>query len=173
MAHKFNIAYIYLSPLDADRMTSFRLVSGDSEKTLVTQYVRGWIARNRDYYLELAREDASVRGMEFSKWGQVVVAKGMKGLPEISNTSTCTPVQEKMSSRNPLATIPNPHDSIRKSLNYIELGTQNIALLRCAIFYDNNSAIDFVSRVVREHLQRNWNNLYESQIRAENFDNWK
>lgn len=30
-----------------------------------------------------------------------------------------------------------------------------------------------VPRIVKEHLDRNWEKLYASQVEAENFENWK
>jgi hypothetical protein len=48
-----------------------------------------------------------------------------------------------------------------------------MAFLRVAILYDRDSSINFVSRIVREHLSRNWDKLYLPQVEAEDFENWK
>lgn len=167
MARKLLLAYYYISPHDAERIEAFRLLSGDSEKNLVTQYVRGWIGRNRDYYLDLARRDAIAREISFRQWGETVVLEGIESLPPYKREIKEIPP-------NPLRDVAlSPEASIRKPLNYISLGTQNLALLRVGIHYDRDNAIGFVSRVVREHLERNWDKLYAPQVAAEDFANWK
>jgi hypothetical protein len=45
-----------------------------------------------------------------------------------------------------------------------------MAFLRVAILYDRDSSINFVSRIVREHLSRNWAKLYAPQVEAEDFE---
>jgi len=166
VAERFIISYYYVSPQDAERIDAFRECSGDSEKTLITQYVRGWIGRNRDYYIDLARQDAVAREMPFQKWGEIVVEKGIEALP---------PYQKELKGipPSPLRDVVLPPSAERKALNYISLGKQNLALLRVGIHYDRDNAIGFVSRIVKEHLDRNWEKLYAPQVEAENFDNWK
>ncbi len=166
MAQKFLIAYYYVSPQDAERIEAFKNLSGDSEKTLITQYVRGWIGRNRDYYLTLARMDADGRGVSFKQWGETVVREGIEALPSYK-------LEIKNIPPNPLLNITLSPDTVRKPINYITLGVQNLALLRVAIHYDRDNAIGFVSRIVKDHLDRNWEKLYAPQVEAENFDNWK
>jgi hypothetical protein len=166
MAQKFLIAYYYVSPQDAERIEAFKTLSGDSEKNLITQYVRGWIGRNRDYYLKLARMDAEARGMSFRQWGEIVVGDGIEALPPYK-------LEIKNIPPNPLQNIVLSPDTIRKAINYITLGVQNLALLRVAIHYDRDNAIGFVSRIVKEQLDRNWDKLYAPQVEAENFENWK
>lgn len=165
VARKFLIAYYYVSPPDWERIEAFRTLSGDSEKNLITQYVRGWIGRNRDYYLDLARRDAVARGIPFQQWGETVVESSIDELP---------PYQQEISiAPNPLRDIALSPEPLRRPLNYILLGTQNLALLKIGIHHDRDNAIGFVSRIVKEHLDRNWDKLYASQVAAENFENWK
>jgi hypothetical protein len=166
MAEKFTLTYYYVSPQDSKRIEDFKNCSGDSEKTLVTQYVRGWLSRNRDYYLELARMDANARGIPFRQWGETVVKEGIEALPAYKQEIKDIPP-------NPLRDIALSPDAIRKGINYIALGRQNLALLRVGILYDRDNAIGFVSRIVREHLARNWDKLYAHQVEAEDFENWK
>jgi hypothetical protein len=167
MAERFNLTYYYVSPQDAERIDAFRECSGDSEKTLVTQFVRGWLSKNRDYYLGLARMDADARNLSFKEWGKFVVSTGMEPpLPGYQKEIKGVPP-------NPLQDIVVTPDAFRKAINYISLGAQNIALLRVAIHYDRDNAIGFVSRIVREHLERNWEKLYEPQVLAEDFEQWK
>ncbi len=166
MVWKFALAYYYATPQDTERIAAFRQLSGDSEKSLITQFVRGWIGRNRDYYLGLARNDAIARGISFSQWGETVVKKGIEDLPPYQQEIKDVPP-------NPLREVVLTPDAIRNPINYISLGTQNMALLRVGILYDRDSAINFVSRIVKEHLTRNWETLYLPQVEAENFENWK
>jgi hypothetical protein len=166
MAERFIISYYYASPQDFGRINAFRECSGDSEKALITQYVRGWIGRNRDYYLDLARKDAAAREISFPEWGEIVVAQGIEALP---------PYQQELSNipPSPLRDVALTPSAERKTLNYISLGKQNLALLKVGVHYDRDNTIGFVSRIVKEHLDRNWEKLYASQVEAENFKNWK
>lgn len=166
MAERFIISYYYVSPQDSEKIAAFRECSGDSEKTLITQYVRGWIGRNRDYYLDLARKDAAARKISFQHWGETVVQQGIEALP---------PYQQELTniSPSPLRDVALAPSAERKALNYLSLGKQNLALLRVGVHYDRDNAIGFVSRIVKEHLDRNWDKLYASQVEAENFENWK
>ena len=166
MAERFIISYYYVSPQDSERIEAFRECSGDSEKTLITQYVRGWIGRNRDYYLDLARKDAEARRIPFRQWGETVIHQGLEALP---------PYQEELKNilPSPLRDVVLAPSVERKALNYISLGKQNLALLKVGVHYDRDNAIGFVSRIVKEHLDRNWDKLYASQVEAEDFDNWR
>ena len=166
MAERFTLTYYYVSPQDANRIEAFKDCSGDSEKTLVTQYVRGWLGRNREYYLNLAHIDAESRGIPFRQWGETVVRDGIEALPPYKQEIKHLPP-------NPLQAVGLSPDTIRQPINYITLGVQNLALLRVGIHYDRDNAIGFVSRIVKEHLDRNWESLYAAQVAAENFDNWK
>lgn len=74
---------------------------------------------------------------------------------------------------NPLRDVVASTETIRRPLNYILLGTQNLALLKIGIHHDRDNAVGFISRIVKEHLERNWEKLYAPQIEAENFENWK
>ncbi|PSB14300.1 transposase [filamentous cyanobacterium CCP1] len=165
MAEKFILTYYYVTPEDEDRLKAFRECSGDTEKTLVTQYVRGWLSNNRDYYLGLGRMDAQLRGMSFKDWGMAIVTKGVESLPPYKEEIRDIPP-------NPLQQISVPPNAKRRSINYITLGKQNVAMLRVGILYDRDNAVGFVSRIVREHLLRNWEKRYKSQVDAENFENW-
>jgi hypothetical protein len=165
MAERFTLTYYYVSPQDALRIEAFKSCVGDSEKTLVTQYVRGWLSRNRDYYLDLARLDAQARGLSFRDWGEIITTQGIETLASYQKELKDIPP-------SPLRDVVLSPDAIRKPINYITLGLQNLALLRVATHYDRDNAIGFVSRIVKEHLDRNWDKLYAPQIEADNFDNW-
>ncbi len=168
MAHKYSLAYYYVSPQDAERIDAFKTVSGDSEKTLITQFVRGFIGIHRPAYLELAKFDAQMRGMSFRQWGEIVVMQGMEALPPYRHELKNIP-------ENPLKDIvlaPNS-ELVRRGINYIMLGTQNLALFKVAIHYDRDNAVGVASKMVKDHFDRNWDKYYLSQVEAENFENWK
>ena len=110
--------------------------------------------------------DAEARGISFRKWGETVVKEGIEALPDYQQEIKDIPP-------NPLRDVALSPDVIRKGINYIALGSQNLALLRVGILYDRDNAIGFVSRIVKEHLARNWDKLYAPQVEAENFENWK
>jgi hypothetical protein len=162
---KYNLGYYYVSPQDAEKMEAFRKLSGDAETTLITQYVRGWIGRNRDYYLQLARTDAAARETSFSHWGETVYKEGIEALPPYKKDIGNIPP-------NPLRDVALPPNVIKKQVSPIYLGTQNLVLLKVGIYYDRDSSVGFVSRIIQEHLDRNWDKLYLPQVLAENFSNW-
>jgi hypothetical protein len=166
MTERFVISYYYASPQDTERIDAFRECSGDSEKALITQFVRGWLSKNRDYYLDLARKDAAARNILFPHWGEIVVAQGIEALP---------PYQQELNNipPSPLRDVVLPPSVERKALNYISLGKQNLALLKVGVHYDRDNTVGFVSRIVKEHLDRNWEKLYEPQVLAEDFKQWK
>lgn len=166
MAERFIISYYYVSSQDFERIAAFRECSGDSEKTLITQYVREWIGRNREYYLDLAHKDATAREISFQQWGETVVQKGIEALPTHQQELVNIPP-------SPLRDVTLSPSAERKALNYVVLGKQNLALLRVGVYYDRDNAIGFVSRIVKEHLDRNWSKIYASQVEAENFENWR
>lgn len=165
MAQQFAVTYYYVTLEDDQKMTTFGEVSGDSMKTLVTQYVRGWIGRNRDYYLDLAKRDADARELSSEQWVDIMLDQGIEGLPDYKHQIEVPP--------SPLKDIVLPSaDLIKHQVNYILLTEQNLALLRIGIFYDRDSAVSFISRIIREQLQRNWEKLYLPQVEASKSKKW-
>jgi hypothetical protein len=166
MAQQFAVTYYYVTPEDDEKMTTFGEVSGDSLKNLVTQYVRGWIGRNRDYYLDLAKRDADARELSSEQWVDIMLDQGIEGLPAYKH-----PIEVP---ENPLKNIvlPSSSDLVKRQVNYILLTEQNLALLRIGIFYDRDSAVGFISRIIREQLQRNWEKLYLPQVEASKSKKW-
>lgn len=164
---KFSFPYYYVSPLDAERIDSFKRVSGDTDKALIGQYVRGWIGRNRSYYEQLARLDANARGMVYKEWARKVYYEGIDALPPMKSTLEDVPP-------SPLrhVILPNVNEMVRRQISYIWLGAQNLVFLKVGIHYDRDNAINFISRIVKEHLTRNWDALYASQVAAQDFENW-
>lgn len=168
MAYRFPMTYYYINPENHERLTAFREASGDSEKTLITQYVRGWLGRNRRYYTDLAKMDIGKREIDEDKWVQTIVEEGVEALPPHKQAISASDIPT-----NPLAHIILPaNNMVQRWLNYIELGKQNIALLRIAILYDGGSVTKFISRIVQEHIDRNWDNLYADQVAAEHSNDW-
>lgn len=166
MAIRLSVSYYYVTPEDLDKLMAFKEVSGDTEKILVTQFIRGWIGRNRDYYMALARTDAMARGLTLKGWGEVILDGGISALPDYRE-------QLKEIPPDPLAHITLPRTAQKSSLNYILLGKQNVALLRIGAHHARDTLIGFISRIVHEQLQRNWDKLYAPQVEMDNLDNWK
>jgi hypothetical protein len=162
---KFNCAYYYVSPQDAEKIEAFKKVSFDTETTLITQYIRGWIGRNRDYYLQLARLDATAREISFRQLGEIVYSSGVEALPPYKKDIENVP-------SSPLREVVLAPNVIKRKVSPIGLGVQNLVLLKIGIYYDREDKVGFVSRIVKEHLDRNWDKLYASQVAAENFENW-
>jgi hypothetical protein len=167
MCQQFALGYYYVSPDDDEKMITFGEVSGDSLNTLVTQYIRGWIGRKRDYYLNLAKMDAQARVLTSEQWVDIMLSEGSKGLPPYE-----TPIIRVEG--NPLrdvALLP-VDEMVKRQLNYIVLAEQNICLLRVAVLYDGDSLVRYVSRIIKEHLQRNWETLYLPQVQANQTKIW-
>lgn len=165
VAKRYSIAYYYVSPEDLECIKAFLALSGDSEKSLITQFVRGWLSKNRDYYLDLASRDSEARQIPFSQWAETVYNEGFDALPNYKQSIGEIPP-------NPLRDVVLPVNVERRQISYITLGVQNYCLFLFAINFDREGAVRFVSRVVKEHLQRNWEKLYAPQVAAENFQNW-
>jgi hypothetical protein len=170
MPRRLSLTYYFVSQENNVRLTLFSAVSGDSMKTLVQQYVRGWISRNRQIYMDLANYDAHRRHLSLSTWANIVGTEGVHALPPPSRRV------DDFKIVNPLAHVMRPelaHGAVKHTLNYINLSTQNLILFKIANHYDQDSAIGFVSRIIQEHLDRNWDSLYQPQIDFENFENWE
>lgn len=144
-------------------------MSGDKESGLVNQYVRGFISLHRDYYLALASLDARYRGLSSEKWVDIILAKGMKGMPDYQEQ----PNGDEFP-KNPLSHIiaPAGDDKVMRSLNFITLGAHNFAFLHVGIFYDQGGIAGYVSRIIREHIIRRWDTSYVPQIEAAKSKKW-
>ncbi|MBD2565279.1 MULTISPECIES: transposase [Nostoc] len=167
MAYQFNLSYYYITQEHDDYLTAFSEASGDSRQTLIMQYVRGWLGRNRSYYEALARLDVAKRGISIDEWVSTVVSQGFDALPDYKQ-----PIINGEISQNPLGHIILPSNTIKRESNYISLTKQNFVLLRTAIHFDGGRIAHFISKVIYEHLLRNWQALYANQVSAETSNNW-
>lgn len=164
-ATNYPLGYYYCSPEHSEKIDNFKAVVGDNETTLISQYTRGLIGRNRDLFLDLAKADAEAREMEFKDWGKFVYEKNMQDLPPQNHKLELPPI--------PLAKMKLPEDKVRRKLNYVTLGVQNLVLFKLIEHYFyGGKPIDFVSDIVADHLDRLWEALYASQVAADNFENW-
>lgn len=161
------LGYYYVSADHAKKIDDFKRTSADKETVLINQFVRGWLGKNRGFCLDLARFDAAAREMKFGEWAKFVHEKSMRELP--------LPKQELKLPLSPLAHInlPAKEELVRRKVNNIVLGVQNLVLFKLIEYYFyGGKPIDFVSDIVTEHLDRLWEPLYASQVAADNFDNW-
>ncbi|MBN3948446.1 MAG: transposase [Nostoc sp. NMS7] len=167
MAYQFNLSYYYVTPENNEKLDIFSKASGDSRQTLIMQYVRGWLGRNRPYYTNLARLDFTKREIEASEWIDVVINQGFEGLPDYRS-----PIQDGDVPPNPLGHIVLLGVMDKQVINYIHLTKQNYILLKTAIYFDGSRIAQYLSKIIHEHLQRNWDALYAPQIKAENSNDW-
>lgn len=161
------LGYYYVTADHAAKIDEFRRTSGDMEKVLIAQYVRGWLGKNRDFCLDLGRSDAFARGMQFSDWAEFVYQKSIQELPP--------PKHEVKLPPSPLANInlPAKEQLVRRKVNNLTLGVQNVVLFKLIdYYYYGDRRIDLVSDIVAEHLNRLWEPLYASQVAANDFSNW-
>ena len=82
-ATNYPLGYYYVTTDHAKKIDDFKRTSGDMETVLITQYVRGWLGKNRNFCLDLAKTDADSRGMIFSDWAKSVYEEGFKKLPPL------------------------------------------------------------------------------------------
>jgi hypothetical protein len=165
---RFNLSRYYITEENDKRLLEFSKASGDTRQTLIMQFTRGWLGRHRDYFISLAKLDYSKRGMTHDGWALIVVDKGFDGLPDYKSI-----IEEgEMPSANSLPRVVLPTGMIEKSINYINLSRQNYILLRTAIYFDGGSIATYISKIIHEHLERNWHKLYVPQMEAENSNQW-
>jgi len=167
MAYQFSLSYYYITEQHDKQLDSFSEASGDSRQDLINQYVRGWLGRNRSYYETLARLDLNKREINIDDWIETVVTQGFEALPDYKNS-----ISDGEIPSNPLGHIILPAKMDRRDINYIFLTKQNYILLRTAIYYDGSKIAQYLSRIIYEHLQRNWELLYAPQVAAETSNNW-
>lgn len=166
-ATNYPLGYYYVSTDHASKIDKFKMTSGDMETVLITQYVRGWLGKNRNFCTDLAKCDASIREMKFGDWASIVFEEGFRGLP----------VQKKEFNPPglPLASVnlAAKEELVRRKVNNLTLGIQNIVFFKLIEhYYYRGKTIDLVSDIVAEHLNRLWEPLYASQVAADDFSNW-
>lgn len=167
MAHRFNISRYYITSEDDRRMSKFEAISGDRRYPLIGQYIRGFMARHRPYYIELARYDVKARGMIPHEWAAIVLKEGYKGLPPYLD-----PEYKPDTSCDPLANVELPDDCLSKTGNYIPLTRQNYILMQTLFHYGEGTQGRLIGLIIREHISRNWKNLYNEQIVANSSYEW-
>ncbi len=166
-ATNYPLGYYYVTTDHAKKIDDFKRTSGDMETVLITQYVRGWLGKNRNFCLDLAKTDADSRGMIFSDWAKSVYEEGFKKLPPLK--------KELNPPSSPLKSIhlTAKEELVRRKINNLTLGVQNLVFFKLIEnYYYRGKTIDFVSDIVAEHLDRLWDNLYASQVAANDFNNW-
>lgn len=169
-AQTFSASYYYASPEDHEKIQLFLKVSGDSESGLINQYTRGFIGIYREnYFKELAKLDAWARKLSSEEWVDIILASGMEGMPEYRRKIDINQIP-----RNPLTLINSPSSEtrLRRSLNGLKLSAQNKAYLLLGNYYDKDSTSGYLSRIVKEHLERNWQKLYVPQVEAAQSKVW-
>lgn len=167
MSYQFNLSYYYITPENNERLDTFSQASGDSRQTLVMQYARGWLGRNRPYYTGLAKLDFTKREIDVDEWIDIVINQGFEGLPDYIIPPTSEDIPP-----NPLGHVVLPGGMQKQVINYIHLTKQNFILLKTAIYFDGSRIAQYLSKVIHEHLQRNWDALYAPQIEAETSNDW-
>lgn len=171
MAQIFPLTNYYICPQHEEWLQEFSAASGDARQTLINQFVRGWLKLNRPYFEDLARLDIVKRGMDtdegVNEWERIVITQGFDKLPPYVDEIVSGEI-----STNPIAHIILPGEMIKKDINDLTLTKENLILLRTAIHYDGSKIIQYISKIVFEHLQRMWNKHYAPQIAAEKSNDW-
>lgn len=167
-ATNYPLGYYYVTADHSTKINDFKWTSGDKETVLITQFIRGWLGKNRVFCLDLAESDADARGMEFSNWAEFVHGESIRKLPPFK--TKFQPPSSPLTSINLVA----KEELVRRKVNNITLGVQNLILFKLVEdYYYRGKTIDFVSDIVADHLDRLWEPLYASQVAANNFDNWQ
>lgn len=166
-AVNYFLGYYYVSADHASKLDEFKKTSGDMETVLITQYVRGWLGKNRSFCQDLAKSDAAVRGMKYSDWAKCVYGEGFKKLPPHKSEFTIPALPLKS------INLADKEQLLRRKVNNLTLGVQNIVFFKLVEnYYYNGKTIELVSDIVAEHLNRLWEPLYASQVAANDFSNW-
>lgn len=164
MTIKYSIQYYYLPRDSYSLIEEFLKCSGDYEKRLITEYLCDWIDCNREYYLDLAKQDAQTRNISFSEWGEIVVDRGMKALPSYKQALVEL-------HNNPLLPVLLGRYRLQRFVSYITISKQNVALLKCAIHYDKDTKVNWISRVINKYIEDNALG-YIAQIKADDLASW-
>jgi hypothetical protein len=160
----FSISYLHLDPLCADRINQFCLVSGDSKKTFISQQIRGWLKRNRDYYFALLDADIQARNIDRQEWVRIVSEGLYESLP--------APVKHIDLKSDPILEVSLPDELDKFFISSITLSRLNYVLLRNGIHHSRISTVSFLSRVITDHLNRRWSDLYEPHVLKQDIKNW-
>lgn len=148
-------------------MTLFERASGDRRYPLIGQYIRGFMSKHRPYYIELARNDVKARGMNPHDWAATVIHGGYKDLPPYLD-----PEYQADTSADPLARVKLADDCLSKVGNYIMLTRQNYILMQTLFHYGGDKQAKLIGLIIREHIERNWRDLYNEQLIANSNYDW-
>ena len=160
-----NIGVVSITSENLEKFERYRNAAGDDTVDVVSQFVRGWLTRYRKYYDDLVRLDASLRGISYREYGELLFNDAE--LPNYLNGNGLT-----RDTDNPLFEIVLPQTSQTINVAKIPLNNHNNVLIRCACMYDGDSRRGWISRVVHSNLSRRWHERYKYQVEMEQFSNW-
>lgn len=156
MPERFHISYVYINPETAERIRQVIDLTGDSEKGLIGQIVRGFFKREQQYYVAALRQDAAARGLDQQAYAAILVAGEEKNLPSYQG-------ERPIFSPSPIAHIPDVEGET-KGVNYLFLNKRNRCLLKVARIVDGGSMTQLVSRIIIDHFRVHWEKTYLPQL---------
>lgn len=149
------------------KITQYQNCSGKSFIQVAADFVVGRLSRDRHYYAELAKFDASLRGLSFREYGEIVLGNGYESLPQR------TQPQEVKVPGKPLEGVIVPNDDlVEANLARIPLGNLNYVLILNAIEYEPYSRRSYISLILFDHIQRRWSERFAFQVAMEEVSNW-
>lgn len=169
MTVKFYVSRYYITSENHQRLLAFTNSCGDKRPTLIMQFIRGWLSLNREYYTRLAKADKEGRLLTSENWVGILLDEDFKVIDDVYPIVNPQEITEPDPMRNVfLPKVPQ----MTLACSVINLSRQNYLLLKTAIYYHGVSSSVFVSKIIHEHMQRNWARLYQPQIAADMYDTW-
>lgn len=156
------VSYVYGSPETWERYDLACSELGWNKKTLLTQLLHSYGAKELAYYQQAAEMDATARGFESHQGEHYQLLRDWGDLPRYVNAQ---PPFE----RSPLADIPDiPTGAAgRRSFRSIRCSGRNSAILHLATIVERSNVPQTISRIMLWHFERYWHPGYVNQIAAD------
>lgn len=164
MSERISLTYYYVSPKNHVRIENIKRLTGGTEKGILTEFVREYILLRKEDLLKFAAEDAESKNISLGVWGKTIFEFGINGLPKSSKKPNKV--------YDPLQNYSLIGSEIRRPINYITLGKLNAVLYKILMHINEVNSVELTTKIVIEHLDRNWESLYIPQLMAEKFENW-
>ncbi|WP_430714950.1 hypothetical protein [Nodosilinea sp. AN01ver1] len=157
-----SVSYVYGSPETWEKYDQACNELGWNKKTLLTQLLHSYGAKELAYYQRAAEMDALARGFSSHKGEHYRLLRDWGELPRYADSQ---PPFE----RSPLADIPDiPTGAAgRRSFRSIRCSGRNSAILHLATIVERSNIPQTLSRIMLWHFNRYWHPGYISQLEAD------
>lgn len=156
---KVRLNYIYMEPETRERFDLVCNELGWQYKQLVSQCIQAFFKVNRNFYIDAGLVDCRARGMLEEDYYRTLRDQDKSDLPAYLTERPdfgVTPLDE-------VTAIETEKEFLRK-YDTLTLSGYNSVLLRVARIVDMRPLSQLVSRIVKQHFERYWENIYAPQI---------